>query len=68
MIMKSVFFVYHIFHMKMALDGPIITSIIFNLFLFINMKILLGFNITMHAILKVTTILDQIFKVPSMLW
>ncbi len=54
--------------MKMALDGPIITSIKFNLFLFINMKILLGLNITMHAIPKVTTFLDQIFKIPSKLW
>jgi hypothetical protein len=58
MIMKCVFFIYHIFHMKMALDGPLITSIKFNLFLFINMKIFLGLNITMHAIPKVTTFLD----------
>lgn len=68
MIMKCVFFVYHIFHMKMALDAPIITSIKFNLFVFINIKILLRLNITMHAIPKVNAILDQNFKVPSMLW
>ncbi len=68
MIIKCVFFVCHIFHLKMALDAPIIKSIKFNLFLFINMKILLGLAITMHAIPKVTTFLDQIFKVPSMLW
>jgi hypothetical protein len=67
MIMTCVLFVYHIFHMKMTLDGPIITFIKFN-FLLINMKILLGLNITMHGIPKANTFLDQIFKVPSMLW